>query len=109
MALQEKIAAERADLFAFLRMLSADEGTTRSLCEGWRIASTSTTSAVQHRSELIEGERPSVVETVEFLWGQQGMLDGHERLLVAHRLERDVDDAGHRRVRPVRIAPREAQ
>jgi hypothetical protein len=25
MALQEKIAAERADLFAFLRMLSADE------------------------------------------------------------------------------------
>jgi len=32
MALQEKIAAERADLFAFLRMLSADEGTTRSLC-----------------------------------------------------------------------------
>ena len=49
-------------------------------------------SAVQHKCELIAGERPPVLEIVEFLWGQQGMLDRHECLIVADRLEGDVDD-----------------
>lgn len=64
---------------------------------------------MQQSCELIASKRPPVHVIVEFLWGQEGMLDGHECLIVAERREGDVDDTDRCRVRPVRVAPREAQ
>jgi hypothetical protein len=57
--------------------------------------------ALQQSCELIGSKRPPVLEIVEFLWGQEGMLDGHECLIVAEWLEGNVDDTDRCRVRPV--------
>ena len=75
----------------------------------WRRRSTAASSIVQHGCELLERKRPPVVEALEFLWGKQGMLDGHQCLVVTDGCEGDVDDTVRCRVRPVGVAPREAQ
>jgi hypothetical protein len=74
-----------------------------------RLLALDPTNPVQKCGELIADTRPPAFVFVESVWGQEGMLDGHECLIVAEWLEGDVDDTDRCRVQPVRGAPREAQ
>lgn len=59
------------------------------------------TKPVQKCRELIADANPTALVIVENVWGQEGMLDRHQCLIVAERLEGDVDETDSCRVRPV--------
>jgi hypothetical protein len=44
---------------------------------------------MQDGGELVEDSDPSIAEFIEVFWGQEGLFDGHECLIVAVLIEGD--------------------